>query len=331
MISEILNKISSNYLEEKKTSMAKNEFAQYVRDSKNILKKSIEKNTDHYLCKSSPGRPPHWAAVPWLGVYDPNVTTTSQRGYYICYLFSVDMKRVYLTLNQGMTDLQNQLKTKAASNELKRRAELIRDRVPEYKKNFEYKPIDLTIDLAGSTIRPFLYEQGHAFGKEYNLQNDLVERELVSDFNNMLQLYKILTFRGGIRTNTDDDYIDDEEDDNESEDIFLETHRRKLHRSVERSSTNARKVKNKLGYTCEVCSYNFKEKFGKISLNKKNEEFIEAHHKIPVYSLPENEVVEFKIEDFAVLCSNCHRMAHKRKEPYTIEDLKNFLKESETK
>ena len=28
----------------------------------------------------------------------------------------------------------------------------------------------------------------------------------------------------------------------------------------------------------------------------------------------------------AVLCSNCHRMAHKRKEPYTIEELKEFIK-----
>ena len=55
----------------------------------------------------------------------------------------------------------------------------------------------------------------------------------------------------------------------------------------------------------------FKEKYGEISLNKKKEEFIEAHHKIPVHTLPENETIEFKIEDFAVLCSNCHRMAHK--------------------
>ena len=43
-------------------------------------------------------------------------------------------------------------------------------------------------------------------------------------------------------------------------------------------------------------------------------------------SLIKYQKQKFKIEDFAVLCSNCHRMAHKRKEPYTIEELKEFIK-----
>ena len=107
---------------------------------------------------------------------------------------------------------------------------------------------------------------------------------------------------------------------------LTETRKIGLHRLSERSSTNSRKVKKKLGYTCQVCGFNFKKVYGKISLNKKKEEFIEAHHKIPIHSLPENETIEFNIDDFAVLCSNCHRMAHKRKEPYTIEELKGFIK-----
>ena len=332
MISDIFTEISSKYLIEKQNPMKDNKFAQYVRDAKNILQGSIKKNKNHYECNSSPGRPPNWADVPWLAVYDPNVTSTSQRGYYVTYLFSIDMKRAYITMNQGMTDLQNQLKTKAAINELKRRADLIRDKLPEYKNFFEYKPIDLSINLAGSTKRPMLYEQGHSFGKEYNLNNNINENELVEDLNNMLDLYKKLFFRGGTNTNSDYDESIDEQEKKETNDILTETYKRKLHQSLERpNSSNARKIKNILGYTCEVCGFNFRKKYGDISLNKNEEEFIEAHHKIPVHSLPENEVIEFKIEDFAVLCSNCHRMAHKRKEPYTIEELKKFLKESETK
>ena len=45
------------------------------------------------------------------------------------------MKRVYLSLNQGMTDIEKELKTEGAAKELLRRAEFIRDRVKEYKKS----------------------------------------------------------------------------------------------------------------------------------------------------------------------------------------------------
>ena len=61
-------------------------------------------------------------------------------------------------------------------------------------------------------------------------------------------------------------------------------------------------------------------------LNKKKQEFIEAHHKRQIQDLPEGEIVEFKIEDFSVLCSNCHRMVHRKNPPYSIEEVKKKLK-----
>ena len=185
MISATLKEISSRYLDEKNTPIANNKFAAFVRDvAKENIKPKVKKNREHFFYKSSPGRPPHWAEVPWIGIYDPNVTTTAQHGYYITYLFSIDMKRVYLNLNQGMTDLESELGPKGAAQELLRRAEFIRDRVKEYKKFFNDKPIDLSIKLAGSTKRPMLYEKGFAFGKEYDLSKDLNEEELTKDLNN---------------------------------------------------------------------------------------------------------------------------------------------------
>ena len=32
------------------------------------------------------------------------ITTSTQRGYYIVYLFSEDMERLYLTIGQGVTE-----------------------------------------------------------------------------------------------------------------------------------------------------------------------------------------------------------------------------------
>ena len=329
MISNTIKELSSKFLEAKNGPISKSPFAETFRKAANkSLKPVVKKNQKHFIYKSSSGRPPNWASVPWLGIFDPNVTTSPQRGYYLALLFSVDMKRIYLSMNQGMTDLEKELGTKGAAQELLRRAEFIRDRVGVYKNFFEYKPIDLSIHLAGSTSRPMLYEKGHAFGKEYDLSKDINEDELTKDINNMLNLYSTLIFRGGIEGDLLDEYVSDQNNEikDDKSNSLTETRKIGLHRLSERSSTNSRKVKKKLGYTCQVCGFNFKKVYGKISLNKKKEEFIEAHHKIPIHSLPENETIEFNIDDFAVLCSNCHRMAHKRKEPYTIEELKGFIK-----
>ena len=80
-----------------------------------------------------------------------------------------------------------------------------------------------------------------------------------------------------------------------------------------------------LGYTCEACGFNFKKVYGKLSLNKKKEEYIEAHHKRQIQDLPEGEIVDFKIEDFSVLCSNCHRMVRKNP-PYSVDEIRKYFK-----
>ena len=45
----------------------------------------------------------NWAAVPWLAIMNKDITKSTQSGYYIVYLFSEDMERLYLTLAQGVT------------------------------------------------------------------------------------------------------------------------------------------------------------------------------------------------------------------------------------
>ena len=175
--------------------------------SKEKIKPNVKKNKDHYKFRSSCGQHSNWADVPWIAVLDPEITTSTMRGYYVVYLFSIDMKRVYLSFNQGMTDIEKELKTEGAAKELLRRADFIRDRIPEFKKNFEYKPIDLSTKLSGNTTRPYLYEKGHAFGIEYDFSKDFSEEQLIKDLNNMLSLYSLLSYKGGIDTDsTEDDY-----------------------------------------------------------------------------------------------------------------------------
>ena len=323
MISEALNRVSKNYLDAKLKSMSSSSLAPFINKiSKEIVKPKIKKNREHYKYRSSCGQHSNWADVPWIAVLDPEITTSTMRGYYIVFLFSIDMKRVYLSLNQGMTDIEKELKTGGAANELLRRADFIRDRIPEYKKDFIFKPIDLSIKLSGNTTRPFLYEKGHAFGKEYSLSKRLDENEITNDLNKILNLYSLLNYRGGI----DSDTTEDDYKPAEGITTLKELRQYKTHRRIERTTDNSRKVKRELGYTCQACGFNFKNKYGKLSLNKKKEEFIEAHHIRQIQDLPEGEVVEFNIDDFAVLCSNCHRMVHRKNPPYSIDEIKKMLK-----
>lgn len=98
--------------------------------------------------------------------------------------------------------------------------------------------------------------------------------------------------------------------------------RRKLqkHLTVERSIRLVNRFKeNLVSYECTICGFDFFEKYGELG-----EGFIEAHHKIPVSSLHENQRI--KIDDFAAVCSNCHRMLHRKNPPIGIQKLKDILK-----
>jgi 5-methylcytosine-specific restriction protein A len=68
---------------------------------------------------------------------------------------------------------------------------------------------------------------------------------------------------------------------------------------------------------CQVCEFDFEKEFGEIGID-----FIEAHHTIPVGEMKIDH--KTKIEDFAMLCSNCHRMAHKKRPWLKMGDLKKL-------
>lgn len=55
---------------------------------------------------------------------------------------------------------------------------------------------------------------------------------------------------------------------------------------------------------CELCSFSFEDTYGDLGIG-----YIEAHHIIPISKMKPGDVT--KISDLKMLCSNCHRMAHR--------------------
>ncbi len=69
-----------------------------------------------------------------------------------------------------------------------------------------------------------------------------------------------------------------------------------------------------------VCNFNFEDKYGPLGKG-----FIEVHHVKPIseYQLEKSTNPEV---DLAVLCANCHRMVHRKKDyVFSIDELKNIL------
>ncbi|MGH9512905.1 MAG: HNH endonuclease [Terriglobales bacterium] len=109
-------------------------------------------------------------------------------------------------------------------------------------------------------------------------------------------------------------------------DAFEELHTeggRKLfrHFAIERSRRlvldKRRSVLDKTGaLACEVCSFDFSVTYGDLG-----EGFCEVHHKTPLSVL--NKGTQTKLDDLAIVCSNCHRMIHRsRVAPLEIGELK---------
>lgn len=72
-------------------------------------------------------------------------------------------------------------------------------------------------------------------------------------------------------------------------------------------------------FRCEVCKFDFEAAYGPLGA-----EFIEVHHTKPVHTMTPG--AKTKLSDLALLCANCHRMAHRKRTPLSIADLKATLK-----
>ena len=129
--------------------------------------------------------------------------------------------------------------------------------------------------------------------------------------------------------NIDINYYDIEELDilhiNTLEDGFSEAEEKlELHLKRERdpravaAAKNLFKLKHNGKLFCEICNFDFGKTYGEIG-----DGYIEAHHKKPISKMNPGDIT--KIEDFLMVCSNCHSMLHRGKEWIPHEELKNKL------
>ena len=101
----------------------------------------------------------------------------------------------------------------------------------------------------------------------------------------------------------------------------------RLHHYRERDSRIVRRKKNQMlkaqkVLRCEVCQFDFELFYG-----PRGHGFIECHHNRPVSELLEGGEM-IRLRDLSLLCSNCHRMAHRAKPWLSIDELILLVKGS---
>jgi len=189
---ETLQKILTEYPTAKQLPLEGHTLAGFIRrDAEQAVEDGLGELGGGLIVEGSPGQG-NWAAVPWISVFDPAITTTATRGYYVVYLFHASEPAVHLSLNQGTTAVREEFRTRTRF--LKDRADLMRKRVTDFEGLLPVTNIEL-----GSTARlPGDYVAGHALGASYALSALPDEAKLRADLQAIVRAYRALTYRGGI-------------------------------------------------------------------------------------------------------------------------------------
>jgi 5-methylcytosine-specific restriction protein A len=318
MLEQALTRILNEYPVARNQPFTNHPLGAFIRRDVPQIMRDLFPQYPNLIWDSSAGMG-RWADAPWITVYNPLVTDSPQRGYYPAFLFTRSLDAVYLSMSLGMTELRDEFGHARAKELLIHRASILRARLdPEYRQWFDEAPIDLQPSGSGTRLAFYV----HAFGRRYARNALPNNNRLISNVAAMLQLYQHALIRGGT-TELEPEQVDQVQAAPGAPPMTLEEKRTyRLHRTIERNARLAAAAKEIHGYTCKGCGFNFERVYGEIGRG-----YIEAHHLTPLSQLPEDTATQLSPrDDFTVVCSNCHRMIHRRPQsPLTMDELRRLL------
>ena len=192
------------------------------------------------------------------------------------------------------------------------RAEFARELLEPYEiSDLHLEPLDLNGN--GALTRG--YSAGNIASIRYDNKLLPSESDLIQELQRMLSLYATYVAVRSGKVGESEELPDDVK-------TAQEARKFRWHRRAERNQKLARDAKKFHGSTCQVCGFNFKERYG-----ERGSGYIEAHHIVPFAQLArEPEPVLLNPEtDFVVVCANCHRMLHRSNPPISPENLTSLL------
>ena len=185
-LKEVIEKIVNEYVPAKQEPFAGHSMGAFFRSEiPNAIYNTAIVDSDHYLIAGSVGQG-NWATVPWICIYDKTITTSATKGVYIVYLLEKEGNSLYLTFNQGCTEIRN-------THSKRETIQIMRDKATEIASKIDSRGFltDENINLgSGLTELAELYQRGTIFYKEYKKGSIPSEEELRADLSKMMEIYR---------------------------------------------------------------------------------------------------------------------------------------------
>ncbi|HCD2203671.1 TPA: DUF3578 domain-containing protein [Staphylococcus aureus] len=146
----------------------------------------------------------NYSKVPWISIYDENITKETKDGYYLVYLFHPEGEGIYLSLNQGWSKISDMFPRD--KNAAKQRALTLSSELNKYITSNEF-----------NTGR-FYYAENK--DSSYDLNEGFTEEDMLEDLKKFLELFNELASKV-TKTSYDSlvNSIDEIQEDSEIEEI----------------------------------------------------------------------------------------------------------------
>lgn len=288
-----------------------------LRDIPKKIEEHLSKRGEQYLykVKGSIGNG-NIARVPWVGIFRKDITENAENGYYIVLLFSEDMSSCYLSLNQGITAIE-QLYTKNFA--LRKMQEGAQGALRSLECHPEacLGPIDLrsTKDLGRA------YEAAAIVSYRYVRSEPLSDEEFFNHLDALLDHYQKLFERFGrnlfsLLTVTEGEFQQvvmekaaQPSDSNRPSRLDIELEAMKTlslsAKGYARSPIVAAEAIRAAQFSCEIDPTH-----RTFTSKARQQKYVEAHHLIPMSQQPSFPVSLDVVANIVSLCATCHRMLH---------------------
>lgn len=193
MFEKFIREYATELAEARRTEDFKRPFGALVRQD---IAKALQDKVDGriYKVKGSVGAG-RWTDVPWIAVFDTRITTSAQRGVYIVYLLNKDTKELFLTLNQGATDVAQEGRnasdgrlafTGIASSSSDKTTGDLKEKANNIRNKLRNVPNLLSGEIKTGSLA---YDAGCIFFKKYELSSLPNDEQLYSDLLKFIEVY----------------------------------------------------------------------------------------------------------------------------------------------
>lgn len=273
------------------------------------------------------------AGVPWVGVFNRQITESAQYGYYIVLLFSEDMTACYLSLNQGVTALEKTYGSKVAAHKLRDTAQFVAAAFSPGPGAFMGR-----IDLNATRALGKGYENGAIESYKYDAHSLPTEAKFEADFLALLKHYDALVERMGsnLQAHTPTSEVQFQQavlekavDTEKGASAFVERPGGVPIPPQKVTGAPAKHMRNPMAaahaiksaaYRCELNAEHHT-----FTSTSKGAPYVEAHHLIPL-SLQSSFTFSLDVTaNIVALCPTCHRQLHHGLAAEKLEPLRKLL------